>query len=358
MNNVSNTSPLVSIIIPCYNHGHYLSVAIESVLKQTYSPVEIVVVDDGSTDDTKVIAGKYSKVVYINQNNQGLSASRNTGIKNSTGTYIAFLDADDWLYPKAIEINLDCMMQNEKIAFASGAYDNVYESKNIITECKVEIDSDNYNHFLDYNYVGMISVVLFRRWVFDEFLFDTMLKACEDHDLYLKISRKYPVIHHTEKIAAYRRHSANMSSHIPVMLSTALTLLKHQKKDLRTKAERYTYHRSYNSLYQQLNALHVSVSKENIHVFKQDYFTFYKYKVLSYLKPTKKSMKSKIKKLLPYSLYKRVHNLTSSKPLLPPVGHVSPGDFDRITPFSKQFGFDRGGAIDRYYIKNFLIYLR
>jgi len=349
----SIASPLVSIIIPCYNHAHYLSTAIESVLTQSYSSIEIVVVDDGSTDQTKQVAQNYSPIKYIYQDNRGLSASRNTGIKNCAGAYIAFLDADDWLYPNAIETNLNYLQQNEKFAFVSGAYDNVYENNNI-TGCETEIRTDHYEHFLDYNYVGMISAVLFRRWVFDEFLFDTTLRACEDHDVYLKVSRKYPVIHHTQKIAAYRRLSTSMSSNIPLLLSTALIILKRQKKQLRTNGERKVYDRSYNSLYKQLYLLDIPVSKENIYVFKEDYFTFYKYKLLSFFKSNKSMIKSKIKKLIPDPILKGLHKLASPKPSTPPVKNVSLGDFDRLTPFSQAFGFDRGGAIDRYYIENFL----
>jgi hypothetical protein len=148
------------------------------------------------------------------------------------------LDADDWLYPGAMEINMSYLEENKQAALVSGAYDNVYESKNLITECKIEVTRDHYVHLLDYNYIGMISVVLFRRWVFDEFLFDTNLKACEDHDVYLKIAWKYPVIHHTEKIAAYRRLSESMSSNIPRMVSTALTILKRQRNKLRSSTEK------------------------------------------------------------------------------------------------------------------------
>jgi len=236
-------SSLVSVIIPCYNHGHYLPVAIESVLQQTHPIVEIIVVDDGSTDNTKQVAQGYAKVKYIRQKNQGLSASRNTGIKNCSGDWVIFLDADDWLYPDAIETNLHYLRQNEQAAFVSGSYDNVDEAKNIIAECKVEINANHYQHFLHYNYVGMISTVLYRRWIFDEFLFDETLKACEDYDLYLKIARKYPVIHHTEKIAAYRKHSSNMSLDFEVMLASALSVLQRQKDLLQTSAETEAYKR-------------------------------------------------------------------------------------------------------------------
>src|SRR5690349_12444252 len=91
------SNDLVSVIIPCYNHGKYLSRAIESVLSQTYRNVEIVVVDDGSADNTKEVTDTFPHVLYVHQNNQGLSAARNTGINNSKGKYLLFLDADDWL---------------------------------------------------------------------------------------------------------------------------------------------------------------------------------------------------------------------------------------------------------------------
>ena len=90
--------PLVSIIIPCYNHGAYLSDAIDSVLGQTYPNLEIIVVDDGSTDETKRVAARYGdKIVYVWQHNQGLCAARNRGIDESHGTYVGLLDADDML---------------------------------------------------------------------------------------------------------------------------------------------------------------------------------------------------------------------------------------------------------------------
>jgi glycosyltransferase involved in cell wall biosynthesis len=237
---VAENNALVSVIIPCYNQGHYLPMAIESVLKQTYPVLEIIVVDDGSTDNTKECAQSYEEVVYVYQNNQGLSASRNTGVRHSNGKYVLFLDADDWLYPDAIRINLDHLLANDTSAFVSGAHDKIFEANNFVEEKKREIIS-NYNNLLQGNYIAMVAAVLFQRWVFDEFLFDVRLKSCEDYDLYLKISRKYPIVHHTEKIAVYRIHASNMSSNIPLMLSCALTVLKRQKKMLKTEEEKIAY---------------------------------------------------------------------------------------------------------------------
>ena len=93
--------PAVSVIIPCYNHAHYLCRAVQSVLAQTYADWEAIIVDDGSTDNTREVATRFSdpRVRYIYQENRGLSAARNTGISAAQGSYLAFLDADDELEP-------------------------------------------------------------------------------------------------------------------------------------------------------------------------------------------------------------------------------------------------------------------
>ena len=114
-------TPLVSVVIPCYNQAHFLGEAIESVLKQTYKHFEIVVVDDGSTDNTSEVARRYSGIRCIEQANQGLSAARNTGIRESKGEYLVFLDADDRLRPIALEAGLLDATEDEIIASAKQA---------------------------------------------------------------------------------------------------------------------------------------------------------------------------------------------------------------------------------------------
>jgi glycosyltransferase involved in cell wall biosynthesis len=278
-----DNSSLVSIVIPCYNYGHYLAGAIESVLKQTYPIIEIIVIDDGSIDNTKEVAQGYQQVRYIYQSNKGLSASRNVGAFSCKGSYIVFLDADDWLYPEAIERNLNFLKGNPQAAFVSGAYDNVFQDDNKLVECKIEVPDHHYARFLGFNYVGMIATVLFRRSIFHEFSFNESLLSCEDHELYLNISRKYPVIHHTEKIAAYRRHASNMSTNFSVMLSAALAVLKQQKYELRTDEEKQAYKRSYNSLYKQSFQVTGGVEETNS-IFKADRYQYYKHKIIFSMK--------------------------------------------------------------------------
>ncbi len=120
-----DADPLVSVIIPCYNGEAFLKEAIESALAQSYRQVEIIVVDDGSTDRSSEIAQKFP-VRYIRQQNRGLTASRNLGIRESRGSYIVFLDADDRLRPEAIETGLRVLAQHPECAMAVG--DHVFVS--------------------------------------------------------------------------------------------------------------------------------------------------------------------------------------------------------------------------------------
>jgi glycosyltransferase involved in cell wall biosynthesis len=230
-------APLVSVIIPCYNHGYYLAEAIESVRTQSYPHKEIIVIDDGSTDNTQSVAQKYEDVTYIYQPNKGLSSARNTGILHSTGDYLVFLDADDLLLPDALLINLQFFNQCKSAGFVSGAYRLIYAPDNKVWEVKREVNEHHYQQLLQGNYIGMHATVMFPRWVFKTLQYDITLKACEDYDLYLRIAKEHPIIHHTHLIAVYRIHTQNMSNNYTMMLKTALTVLKRQRNNSTQKVE-------------------------------------------------------------------------------------------------------------------------
>jgi glycosyltransferase involved in cell wall biosynthesis len=229
---------LVSVIIPCYNHGRYLSKAIESVLTQTYTHFEIIVVDDGSNDETKEIAQNYKEVKYVYQMNQGLSAARNTGIDESTGEYLVFLDADDWLLTDALMINLHFIQGAPQLAFVSGGFRFFFNKDQKMWDEISKVESNHYCHLLQKNFIAMIATVMFQRWVFNSFRYDTTLKVCEDYDLYLRVARRHPIVHHTELIAVYFIHDLNVSKGSAKMLNTALQILDAQKSGLRSAEER------------------------------------------------------------------------------------------------------------------------
>ncbi|MDR3715055.1 MAG: glycosyltransferase [Puia sp.] len=241
---------LVSVIIPCYNQGHYLPEAVESLIAQTHLNMEIIVVDDGSTDTTPLVCRQYKESIrqegrrfdYIRVERVGLSAARNIGVRCSRGEYIAFLDADDWLYPGGIASNLHYFGVNKGLAFVSGGHDRVDGRGNILPGKEpVEKLTDNFWSLLHGNYIAMEASVLYRREVFFRFHFDPRLKGCEDYDLNLEISRHFPVLGHTAKIAAYRIHGGNMSNNRRMMLEMALRVLKRQEKSLKNESEKEAY---------------------------------------------------------------------------------------------------------------------
>ena len=216
----------VSVVIPCYNHAHFLEQAIESVLKQSYSDFEIIVVDDGSTDNTAEVAGRYSPVRYVYQENAGLSSARNTGLRHSRGEFLVFLDADDRLLPHALETGISCMREHPECAFVSG-HCRVIDSRGAILPSprQLRIEREHYLALLrGGTYIWCPATVLYRRQIFD-FVggFDPALKRVEDHPLYLRITRDFSVYSHNRIIAEYRRHlSSRLSRDVTAMQRAAL----------------------------------------------------------------------------------------------------------------------------------------
>ena len=369
------SSPIITVVITCYNQGKYLREAIESVLAQSYEYCEIIIVDDGSTDHTKFVVDGYPQVKYIYQVNQGVSSARNTGIEHSNGEFICFLDADDWLLPNGLEINLQHIEENKEVAFVSGAYVfvNMYypfarfvsaerlnrEERYTVDEPKFPVTRDHYKQFLRGNYIGMHAAVLYRHWVFEEFRFDTSLTGCEDYDLFLRISRKYPVLDHAAPIAAYRRHENNTTANTSMMLRFALDVLDRQKDNLKTSEEekclmegKVNWKNIYaNLVYQKmLNPLYQYKREDLQFLWLNDKKLYFNRQI----KKFKLEYKEILKKVLPSPVVKALKSLNGRKIYTPPVGKVNMGDLARLDPFSRAFGYDRGGPVDRYYIDNFL----
>ncbi|MEX2336156.1 MAG: glycosyltransferase family 2 protein [Fulvivirga sp.] len=312
--------PLISVIIPCYNHELYLGQAIESALSQTFPNVEIIIVDDGSSDDSAKIAKSYHQVIYFFQENQGSSAARNTGIILSQGDYIVFLDADDYLLPEALQINYQ-YLKNTDAAFVFGTYRDQYEDKSTSPAEIIRVDGEKfYYHLLRYNYIGMISTVMFQKWIFECFKFDVRIRGHEDHDLYLQIARDHLIIQHTIVIAVYRRHPYNTSNNITMMSADALKVLKKQKRNLRSKKEKMVYILTYISLYQKFFATEFDSWPGHISVFRENRKSFYILKALfifqrnlDKIKVMKTIIKNRMSNFIKNKLYK-VRFFFSPKP--------------------------------------------
>lgn len=113
-------TPLVSVIIPCYNQGKYLQKAIKSVLNQTYKNWEVIVIDDGFKDNTREVSESFTMAKYIYQHNQGVCAARNQGTANAAGKYLIFLDADDQLLENALEVGVNALETNQDAGMTFG----------------------------------------------------------------------------------------------------------------------------------------------------------------------------------------------------------------------------------------------
>jgi len=231
-------TPAASVVIICYNHGRFLSEAIESALGQTLPDVEVVVVDDGSTDDTPQVAARYP-VRYIRQENQGMSAARNAGLRSSRGRFVAFLDADDRLLPNALRAGAACLEANPDCAFASGLHRMIgVDGTPLPSRPHAPVRSDHYRALLEENYIGMHAAVLFRREALESIGgSNPSMRACDDYDVYLRIARTMPVACHEEVVAEYRWHGANTSYNWGLMLRSTLGPLRSQWRFVRGHAD-------------------------------------------------------------------------------------------------------------------------
>jgi glycosyltransferase involved in cell wall biosynthesis len=218
-----SSSPLVSVVIPCFNQGRFLADAIESVGSQPFE-VEIIAVNDGSADDTERVACRYPAVRLVSQPHRGLAAARNAGFRASHGQVLVFLDADDRLLPGAIEAGLALLERQPGIAAAVGR-SQIVDEQGVWLETvhRRPTDTNQYRAFLENNYIRMPAMVMFRRRTIELVGgFDSRVSPCADYDLYLRIVRRVPMGWHDAVVAEYRRHEAAMSFD-PGLMLTAVT---------------------------------------------------------------------------------------------------------------------------------------
>jgi glycosyltransferase involved in cell wall biosynthesis len=235
------TSPLVSIIIPCYNCEQFVGEAIESALAQSYSPIEVLVVDDGSTDSSRKRIMQYPACLLENHH-QGVSAARNRGIQESRGEFLLFLDSDDRLMPHAVASGLATLIPHPDCAMAVGAHNLITDNGQVIrTRHKLSRVDDAYQRLLRSNFIECTSSVLFRRSMFPvDSGFMRGVEGAEDYELYLRIARKHSVRCIGAVVSEYRLHAMNASRNSERMLVHTLKVLDLQKPFLKPKRA-YTF---------------------------------------------------------------------------------------------------------------------
>lgn len=240
--------PLVSIIIPNYNYELYLREAIDSALNQTYEHVEVIVVDNGSTDSSKNIIQSYGNRItsLFFQRNTGPSSARNSGVEIASGKYLIFLDSDDVLVSDAVmnflhefEGHPDCgiVFGKAELVGIEGATAWIY--KNMPRYLF-------YEQFVFKNYILIPAAAMVKRNTLNEAgMFNPHILQCEDYELWLRISKKFTLLYVDKVVAKVRKHGTNYSQNTISMLTWELDMkLSHyDHSNIMKKAISNVYHR-------------------------------------------------------------------------------------------------------------------
>jgi len=243
--------PTVSVIIPAYNQANFIDKAINSVLKQTYQDFEIIVVDDGCTDDTEdVIRGFPDKrVKYIKKykKNKGISVARNIGIKVARGKYIAFLDSDDEFLPERLgkQVQLLQNKSSEVGVVCSWSY-NIDEKGNYICKrCLPKKDGYIYEDLLSTNPIS-VPTVLIRKECFNRVgLFDDLLNTQQDWDMWIRIAKYYRFALIKIPLVKYRLHPNQVSKNLEAKIITAKIILVKYSNELQGRSYANSKHHFY-----------------------------------------------------------------------------------------------------------------
>jgi glycosyltransferase involved in cell wall biosynthesis len=225
-------TPAVSIVIPAYNAARYVREALDSILAQTFTEYEVIVVNDGSADGDeleRILASHPVPVVYLRQENKGVSAARNAGIKIARGEFYAQLDADDQWEPDYLRVQVGLLSEDPSVAL-------VYPNAMIIGDasesgleymkiCPSE-GAVTFSSLIRQECTVMTCVTARMSAILDAGMFDEGLRSCEDFDLWLRIVKNGGrIIYHRQVLARYRRHWGSLSSDRVWMTASLLTVL-------------------------------------------------------------------------------------------------------------------------------------
>lgn len=228
---------LVSIIIPLYNTEKYIIETIDSVIQQTYSHIEILVIDDGSTDNSAKLVQHISqtenRLQYHYQTNKGVSSARNFGIEKATGQYLFFLDSDDVWLPNNIELRINTLKKNETIDWLFGSIELIDENSKRLNSILTGSDENILNALLTWNgdVITTPSTITIRKKCLKTIRFDESLSTAADQDFVIQLASKLKGVYFSNPSVLYRILPNSMSRNISVMEKDHIQVFKKAQKN-------------------------------------------------------------------------------------------------------------------------------
>ena len=253
---------LVSIIIPCYNQAQYLPAALQSILEQSYTNWECIIVNDGSSDNTETIANDWCKkdirFKYFFKENGGLSSARNLGLANSKGDFILFLDSDDFIAPEKLLLSVKSFMEDTSLDLVITDFNSVLGAKLVQLEPFVKLADFTFNlenilHKWDLGFSIPIHCALFKKDSVGDIRFNEKLKAKEDWLFWIQFFKSDSrTLYINQPLVTYRMHEDSMTKNVLLMNNNQELVINLIKKELNaTEFELFILNRlkSYQSKY-------------------------------------------------------------------------------------------------------------
>ena len=241
---LKNLNMKISIIIPTYNRGNIISNSIKSVLNQTYKNLEIIIVDDGSTDNTKEEVDKIGdkKIIYIKlDKNLGAPNARNIGIKNSKGRYISFQDSDDIFYPDKLEKQINNIVnKNSNLDFCkinviqNSSYS--YYIPNILQEKSI-LEGNIFNELISRGNFISTQAILVKKKFIEKYLFDPKMPRLQDYDVILRMIPKVKISYTNEVLVDLHLQNDSLTRS-PIKLKQAIYMLLKKRYNLNSKQKK------------------------------------------------------------------------------------------------------------------------
>ena len=215
---MKNYSPLISVILPVYNSENYIYRCLESLKNQSNQNFELILVDDGSTDETLIISKKYLKnhfnyryQLIINRTNIGITKSLNKGFKVAKGQYLARADADDIYEPDRFKLQLNFLEKNTNISLVGSNVKYIDKKENFLSFSNLPIDHFSIWSRLFFHNPLIHSTIFFRRHIFKKVLYNEKFNTTQDYDMYCRIINYYKIVNIKKPLANYRIHNQSIS---------------------------------------------------------------------------------------------------------------------------------------------------